>query len=339
MEPGPVVPGFGIINCGTGSPASSGTAAVAVCFAVVCVQDPMKFANRLLALAVLSVSEAFAAPATPIPLWSGPAPGDPAVMPAEGDQTRPTDRLVNGVPIVRLGNVSQPTLTVYSPEPAKNTGTAVLVCPGGGFNILAIELEGSEVCDWLNSIGVTGVLLKYRVPGRPGRERHAAALEDGQRAMGWVRLHAKELGVDPKRIGMLGFSAGGNLAALVASHPLRTYKAVDAADAVTCRPDFTMLIYPGGLADVDKGTLRPEIVVRKGETPPSFIVMTEDDPVRVEHALTYYLALKQASVPAEMHLYPTGGHGYGMRRNADLVTTWPDRAAEWLKTSGWLEKK
>jgi len=182
------------------------------------------------------------------------------------------------------------------------------------------------------------VLLKYRVPGREGRERYAAALQDAQRAVGLVRQRAQELGVDSRRIGILGFSAGAHLsAALSTQSALRTYPVVDAADAASCRPDFAVLIYPGGL-EKQGGGLRPEVEPAKDRTPPTFIAMAEDDPVRVENALTYYLELKRAGVPAELHLYPTGGHGYGLRRTADDVTTWPDRAADWLKAGGWLKR-
>jgi acetyl esterase/lipase len=203
-----------------------------------------------------------------------------------------------------------------------------------------MDLEGTEVCDWLNSIGVTGVLLKYRVPGRAGQERHAAALQDAQRAVGLVRRQAGELGIDPRRIGVLGFSAGANLSALLAAHyATRNYATVDAADAVSCRPDFMVLIYPGGFVDTRQGdALKPEFTVSKETTPNTFIAMAEDDPVRVENAVQYYLALKKAGVPAEMHLYPTGGHGYGLRRTAHDVTTWPDRVADWLQTGGWLKR-
>jgi len=273
-----------------------------------------------------------------VPLWPGTPPGETKPLPPEADQFKnPPDPLIAGRPIIRLGNVSTPTLTVYRPDPAKDTGAAVVVCPGGGYYILAMDLEGTEVCAWLNSIGVTGVLLKYRVPGREGRARHAAALEDAQRAVGMVRQRAQELGVDARRIGILGFSAGAHLAAALSTQgSLRTYPAVDATDAASCRPDFAVLIYPGGLEQ--DGRIRPEVLPAKDRTPPTFIAMAEDDPVRVESALVYYLALKNAGVPAEMHLYPTGGHGYGLRRTADDVTTWPDRAADWLRTGGWLTR-
>src|SRR4051812_29243065 len=183
-----------------------------------------------------------------IELWNGPAPGDKGDIGEEGDTTKPTDRPVAGKPVIRLGHVSKPTISLYRPPAAKDTGAAVVVCPGGAYQILAMDLEGTEVCDWLNSIGVTGVLLKYRVPKRAGLEKHTAALQDAQRALGIVRSKAKEWNLDPKRIGILGFSAGGHLvAALSNNYEQRTYPKVDDADAVSCRPDFAIVIYPGYL--------------------------------------------------------------------------------------------
>jgi acetyl esterase/lipase len=192
------------------------------------------------------------------------------------------------------------------------------------------------VCDWLNSIGVTGVLLKYRVP-----KRENGPLQDAQRALGLVRHRAKELGVDPQRIGMLGFSAGGNLSAELCANcgEKRAYPAVDDADAASCRPDFQILIYPGGLVPKDEsGKIVPHLAVTTN-TPPTFIVMAADDPVRVENALVYALALKQSKVPVELHVYPSGGHGYGLRRTKEPVTTWPDLATKWMIGSGWLERR
>jgi acetyl esterase/lipase len=301
----------------------------------------MKLPSRLLVWFFLPVVLALAAEPAPIPLWPGTPPDETKPLPPEADQFKsPPDPLIAGRPIIRLGNVSTPTITIYRPDPAKDTGATVVVCPGGGYYILALDLEGTEVCAWLNSIGVTGVLLKYRVPGRDGREHYAAALQDAQRAVGMVRQRAPGLGLDPQRIGILGFSAGGHLsAALGANYEKRNYAAVDAADAVSCRPDFAVLIYPGYLAADGAGMgVRPEVTPVKDRTPPTFLAMAEDDPVHVENALNYYLALKNAGVPAELHLYPTGGHGYGLRRTADDVTTWPDRVADWLKAGGWLKR-
>lgn len=275
----------------------------------------------------------------PIALWPGVAPGEKGDIGPEHDTTKPDK---NGAPedgIIRLGNITRPTITVYKPPKEKDTGAAVVVCPGGGYAILAYNLEGSEVCAWLNSIGVTGVLLKYRVPGRAGLERYTAALQDSQRALGIVRHRAKEWGIDPKRVGILGFSAGGHLSAATSTNfETRTYPAVDDADKESCRPDFTILIYPAYLTpDRDLTQLAPEIRV-SSQTPPTFIAMTEDDPIHVENAFVYALALKKAKVPVELHVYPTGGHGYGLRPSPNGVSHWPERAAEWLTAQGWLKR-
>jgi acetyl esterase/lipase len=276
-------------------------------------------------------------PEQPIPIWPGAAPGDSGDIGEEKDTTKP-DQDPPGKYIIRLGNVSKPTIQVFKPPKEKDTGAAVVVCPGGGYYILAMDLEGSEVCKWLNSIGVTGVLLKYRVPVRKDRPRYAAPLQDAQRAIGLVRQNAKEWGIDPGRVGILGFSAGGHLSATTSNtFDSRTYPPVDDADKQSCRPDFTILIYPAYLTSPDGSmTLAPEIKVT-ASTPPAFIAMTEDDPVHVESALAYTLALKNAKVPVELHVYPKGGHGYGLRPSENTVTTWPARAAEWLTASGILK--
>lgn len=274
------------------------------------------------------------------PLWPGSAPGEEKSLPPEKDMSGPSDGKVAGRTVTRLGNVSIPTLTIYSPPKSKRNGAAVLVCPGGGYTILAIDLEGTEVCAWLNSIGVTAGLLKYRVPRRDGLDQQVPPLQDAQRAMGLLRAQAKELGIDPNRVGVLGFSAGAHLSVVLGNQPVegRTYPVVDAADQLSSHPDFALLLYPGYLALSEKSfAIAPEVVPL--HAPPTFLVMAEDDPVHVENALLYYLELKRANVPAEMHLYATGGHGFGLRRTDDLVTHWPDRAADWLKASGWLSAK
>jgi acetyl esterase/lipase len=278
-----------------------------------------------------TVNTLAAEPTKVIELWNGAAPGDKGDIGEEKDTSGPTNRLVAEKRVIRLGNVSKPTISIYSPPAAKNTGAAVIVCPGGGYNILAMDLEGTEVCDWLNSLGITGVLLKYRVPKRAGFEKHAAPLQDAQRALGIVRSHARECGIDPKRIGVMGFSAGGHLAAALANnYDQRTYSRVDDADAVSCRPDFALLIYPAYLTVKEENDkIAPELNVTSN-TPPTFIAMAEDDPIRIETALFYALALRKANVPFELHVYPAGGHGYGLRPTQDLVTTWPQRASEWL---------
>lgn len=299
-----------------------------------------RFSVLLTTLAISTCAPFLAAekPA-PVQLWPGAAPGEKGELGAEADTTKPTDKPVGGRTLIRLGNVSQPTLTVFPAPKEKNTGAAVLVCPGGGYNILALDLEGTEVCEWLNSIGVTGVLLKYRVPRRKDLEKHTAPLQDAQRALGWVRQHAAEYAINPARIGVLGFSAGGHLAAaLSTNHDARTYPRIDAADDVSCRPDFALLIYPAYLTVKEEGDkLAPEMKVN-AQTPPTFLVMTQDDPIRVENPVFYSLALKNAKVPFELHVYPTGGHGYGLRPSEHAVTTWPQRAAEWLAKLGMLAK-
>jgi acetyl esterase/lipase len=273
----------------------------------------------------------------PIRLWPGTAPGDTGTLEPEKDTTKMDASRKRQDDIIRLGNVSTPTITVYRPAKDKDTGTAVLVCPGGGYSILAMNLEGTETCQWLNSLGVTAVLLKYRVPVRPGIERYVPPLQDAQRALGIIRHRAKEWGIDPARVGILGFSAGGHLTTVVMSNfQKRTYPTVDAADNESCRPDFALLIYPAYLTPANDLTkLAPEVKVT-ADIPPTFMVMTWDDGVHVENVLLYGLALKAAKVPFELHLYPQGGHGYGLRPSRNEVSHWPERAATWLKGQGWL---
>ncbi|HUE21308.1 MAG TPA: alpha/beta hydrolase, partial [Bryobacteraceae bacterium] len=187
-----------------------------------------------------------------VPLWPNLTPGSPPNAAPEMDTTTAKDNLIAGKPLIRLGNVSTPTLTVYTPRD-KNTGAAVVVFPGGGYRILAMDLEGTEVCDWLNSTGITCVLVKYRVPDSGPYPKSSAALQDAQRAVGIVRARSGEWHIDPRRIGVLGFSAGGHLAAALSTHfDRRLYDPIDAADGLSCRPDFAVIIYPGYLALADK---------------------------------------------------------------------------------------
>lgn len=292
------------------------------------------------AVAIHSEVVAAAEPPAVVSLWTALPAGDPGAPGAELDTTKPGEQLIDGRRVIRLGNVSNPTLTIYRPAKELDTGAAVLVCPGGGYHLLALDLEGTEVCEWLNSIGVTGVLLKYRVPKREGLERHVLPLQDAQRAMGLIRSRANEWGIDPHRVGALGFSAGGHLiAALATSAAQRTYPPQDAADQAECRPDFNIVVYPGGLVQKDQNdALAPTVTVSTNH-PPTFLVMAQDDPVRVENVLQYFVGLKQANVPAELHVYPTGGHGYGLRRSEHIVTSWPDRATDWLRSRGLLRKR
>jgi len=237
-------------------------------------------------------------------------------------------------------------MTVYSPT-GKNAGVAVVVFPGGGYEGLAIDLEGTEVCDWLTSKGITCVLLKYRVPALRTPPYWGAypqspmALEDAQRTMGLVRFHAAEWHIDPHKIGVLGFSAGGHLVAAMSTHfEHRLYPAVDAADKESCRPDFAVALYPGHLAFDDKTLeMNPDIRAHiTRQTPPTFLLQDEDDHVdNVSDSLVYYIALKNAGVPVEMHLYAQGGHGFGLRRTKLPVTKWPQLVETWLETIGMIQ--
>jgi acetyl esterase/lipase len=302
----------------------------------------LKMGHRLLLLTVFAYTTANCFAQTPawqpppghttIPVWPNIAPGAPDNPAPEVDTTTVKDTLIAGKPVVRLGNVFVPTLTLYSPT-SKNTGAAVVVFPGGGYRILAIDLEGTEVCDWLTSAGITCALLKYRVPDTGPYPKASAALQDAQRAVGIVRAHAAEWHIDVNRVGVLGFSAGAHLAAALSTHfDQRLYDPVDAADQFSCRPDFAVVVYPGYLAIAEQNfAVNSEIHVTE-KTPPSFIVQAEDDPVHVENATVYFLALKNTNVPAELHLYAQGGHGYGLRRTALPVTGWPQLVETWLHT-------
>jgi acetyl esterase/lipase len=238
-------------------------------------------------------------------------------------------------------------MTVYPPK-GKNTGVAVVVFPGGGYQGLAMDLEGTEVCDWLTSQGVSCVLLKYRVP-RSGQywdkklRRHVepkvpAALQDAQRTVSLVRSRAVEFGIDPRKIGVLGFSAGGHLAAQSSTEfARRAYRAVDAADKESCRPDFAVPIYPGHLwASDDSSALKMNPKMRvPSDTPPTFLLQAEDDHVDgVEQALVYYRALQKGGLPVEMHLYAQGGHAFGLRPTRFPITNWPRLVEAWLRTIG-----
>ena len=274
---------------------------------------------------------------TTLPLWPNGAPGAPPAHPGpEADMTTAKDNLIAGRPLIRLGNVSVPTLTVYPPK-TPNTGAAIVVFPGGGYNILAIDLEGTEVCDWLNSAGITCVLVKYRVPGTGPYPKSDAALQDAQRAMGMVREHASEWHIDPKRSACsASLPAPISSAAISTHYDKRLYDPIDAADQLSCRPDFALVIYPGYLALADKDFAPNPEINPTADTPPTFIVQAEDDPVHVENAVVYFMQLKKAKVPAELHIYAEGGHGYGLRRTKLPVTTWPQTAQIWLHTIGVL---
>jgi acetyl esterase/lipase len=280
-----------------------------------------------------SMDDAKASEPVVLKLWSGVAPGDQKELPPEADITKPTDGMVAGKRVMRLGNVSEPTLTIYRPSPERETGAAVLVCPGGGYNILAMDLEGTETCEWLNSIGVTAALLKYRVPRREGRQPSDAPLQDAQRAINVLRFRAGDWGIDPKRIGCLGYSAGANLSTMLSTKFASvTYPKADGADELTPRPDFTMLIYPAYLvSNEDRTKLAPDVVFPK-DMPPVFMTMAQDDPLGCENVFVPAMEMNRLKIPVSLHLYPTGGHGYGLRRTGNPSSHWTDRAEEWLKS-------
>jgi len=282
-----------------------------------------------------------------VPIWPGaipnaiPHPKPESVGPPEGREWWP-----------RANDVSQPTMTVYQPK-SPNTGVAIVVFPGGGYQFLAMDLEGTEICDWLTSRGITCVLLKYRVPGsgpwwdeannRRVYPKVQTALQDAQRTLGLVRQQAAKWHVDPHKVGVIGFSAGGHLVAAISTHfAQRTYAPIDAADHLSCRPDFAIAIYPGHLwahEDEDHDTrdttnigLRPDITV-SSDSPPTFLLQAEDDHVdSVQQSLAYYTALQKAGVPTEMHLYAQGGHAFGVRPSKLPIAQWPRLVETWLAT-------
>lgn len=290
-------------------------------------RHPMLFC--VLATILCCTSLLHAAEPPVIDVWPGPAPGERADIGAEKFQDPKPDEKKK---VARLMNVSHPTLTLFAPE--NPNGTAVVICPGGGYNILAWDLEGTEVAEWLNKQGVTALVLKYRVPTRANDKEHHLQLADAQRAMSIVRSRAKELKLDADKIGILGFSAGGHLAAMTSLHSdTRKYDKLDAIDDVSCRPDFAVLVYPAYLTNKEQTELTAEVTVNE-KTPPMFLAHAADDPVTPLSSVLLFAALKRAKVPAELHVYATGGHGYGLRTDNSTAANWPLRCEEWLKGRG-----
>lgn len=269
-------------------------------------------------------------------VWPGKPPGETALIGEEKFlEAKPGEK-----PVKRLTNISRPNLTVFRPAKEIDTGAAVLICPGGGYHILAWDLEGEEVAAWLNSIGVTGIVLKYRVPRRPDQPKDqppVGALQDAQRALSLVRSKAEEWKLDPKRIGILGFSAGGHLSASASTNfDRRAYETVDDVDRVSCRPDFAVLVYPAYLVAKDRDELSPDIRVRK-DCPPTFLAHAADDPIKPDNSLFMHLALRRAGVPSELHIYGSGGHGFGLRPSDEPCASWPARCNDWLSRQGLLK--
>ena len=298
------------------------------------IRSPMNinFRSIVISMALLAFTASALAEGDHLTLdvWPGAVPGETGNIGAEKFVQKPDAK------VQLLTNVTKPTLTVYRPAKDKDTGAAVVICPGGGYSILAWDLEGTEVCDWLNANGITGIILKYRVPKRPDHKQQDPPLQDAQRAMSLVRSKAGEWGIDPKRIGMLGFSAGGNLTALACTHfDHRTYDTIDEIDKVSCRPDFGVLLYPAWLIQEGKEVLSDDFPVNK-LTPPLFLVHAGDDKISPANSVVMYLALKRAGVPAELHVYSSGGHGFGLRPTTQPCSTWPARCAEWMGTMKFL---
>jgi acetyl esterase/lipase len=274
-----------------------------------------------------------------VEIWpAGKVPDEPGTISAEYTRMSPAGGrkdLEVTEPTLMVTNVTRPTLTIYRPQKEKETGTAMLICPGGGYWNLYWQLEGEEVAQWANSIGVTGIILKYRVPRRPDEPRGQPArrpVQDAQRAVSLVRSRAAEWNIDPERIGLVGFSAGGHLAiAAATSFEKRTYEPLDDIDKVSCRPNFSIPVYSGYLKAQDKDELAAGLSV-PNQTPPVFLVHGSDDTVSPpEGSVVMYLALKRAGVPAELHLYAGTTHDFGVRKADRPYADWTGACARWLK--------
>lgn len=289
--------------------------------------------TRLLLVVALVLSAPLAvAQQTTLPLWPNGTP-EPYTGDPETDITKPTDRLVDGRPLAHLTNIGTPNLAFYPAPADHNTGAAIVVFPGGSYRILAYDLEGTEVCTWLNSIGVNCALVKYRVPIEKKFPEDTRDLEDAQQAMRLTRSHAAEWHLDPHRIGVLGFSAGGHLVVVLGNHTDFKRPNIPAAEtSIDARPDFIVAIYPAYLAETPALSQLAKGIDPSATTPPTFLLQAEDDPVHVENVLVYAQALKQLKVPVELHVYAEGGHGYGLRPTNLPVTHWPALVETWLHT-------
>ena len=278
---------------------------------------------------MVCASSMMVAQKTTLLLWPGGNPESSKVVGAESVTTTVT---AAGRSVVHVTNVSQPSLTVYSPAVGKNTGAAALVFPGGSYLRLSMTTEGTDICEWLNSIGMTCVLVKYRVPEDGHYPANVEDLEDAQQAMRITREHAAEWGIDGKKIGVIGFSAGAHLAVALSTHPDFRGKNV-AASSVEARPDFQMVIYPGWLTNPEGGAAVDPALAPTLAVPPTFLLQAENDyTAHVENVLIYFEALKNAKVPAELHVYTLGGHGFGMGEKELPISGWTGLAETWLKT-------
>lgn len=292
--------------------------------------------STLLTVCLLGLVATSALSAEPITLKLWPE-GPPTAMAPKSEATIKLIQSYGGVGPNRISDVSDPTITIYQPE--KPNGTSVIVAPGGGFMFLSYAHEGTQVCEWLNSLGVTAVLLKYRTPTRDEKEMFELPVQDAQRALGLVRQHAAEWHLDPQRVGLLGFSAGANLAGHAAwDRGPRTYPQKPAIDDPR-GPNFLIFIYGGGFLDKDdKSKFRPGFSV-PADAPPVFFLVAHDDKTNPFEAALLYLEYKQRDLSAELHICAKGGHGFGMRKDGKPINDWPQRCAEWMKSLGYLDQK
>ena len=297
--------------------------------------SPTKLILIFVVFLVSAITPGAAQAGKPIGVWPGKAPDEPA-----GIESRKAKAATGSDGVIRIPYVDTPELIHFPANPKQATGTCVIVCPGGGYGKLAWNKEGTEIAQWLNTLGVDAVALKYRVPRRDREKPHPWPLQDLQRSIRIVRSKAVQWKIDPKRIGVMGFSAGGHLAVMSASYQDQdSYKPIDAVDKLDVRPNFMVLIYPAylGNAKKDSGKLDPLVKVN-GQTPPTFIAITHDDADRGLFAALYYAELRRNRVAAELHIYSKGGHGYGLRPSANPVSSWPLRLEDWLRASGWLKQ-
>jgi acetyl esterase/lipase len=296
----------------------------------------------IVAISLLLVGRAFAAEPLVVDLWPGKPPGDVGISGEERSRIHPS-KIVG--PTKLITNVSKPTLTIHQPAPGRNAGTAMVICPGGGYWDLYWDLEGEEVAAWLNSLGMTAIILKYRVPRRPGDARGEPApgpLLDAQRAVSVVRHRAAEWGIDPKRIGIIGFSAGGHLALATATRfETRTYERIDEVDDVSSRPDFAVLCYSGFLKAKDRDEIPAGIRI-PADTPPIFLAHASDDTSAIggsnpDNSAVMYIALQRAKVPVELHIFGNGNHDFGVRKDTKLAASWMELCVKWLRNYGFLD--
>lgn len=283
-----------------------------------------------------------------ISLWEGKVPG--------GIPNSTYKEKVDSIVWIKVRFVTDPTLEVYPAPAEKNTGTAVVICPGGGYYGLSFIGEGSQIAKWLNTLGINAFVLKYRLPDDViMKNKTIGPMQDGQRAMRIVRSRAKEWGINPRKIGIIGFSAGGHLASTISTH--FNEKVYESSDTISARPDFSLLIYPvismdstithrGSRQNLLGNNPKPELVKHfsnelqvTGKTPPAFMVHSMDDgAVPVQNSIRYALAMREQSVPCELHLYEHGGHGYSLAPWGGTHSAWPEACRKWLEENGFLMK-